>query len=362
MATQSIVGICSSIISDNDASSFLEMARADKFDFVTTCLPHGNDMIRRDVTNMNSSWWSTSVVGIVADPPNLRLGSSEEIESDSMGNEISETAAYNYLLGTRLVEQLTGSNPKEAETFISYMLDWAGHMTIPAVILPSIPEGSVQAALQYTRIVSSLAWKASARNIQIWIRTPCTLKALDSFTLLHKRCDSASNIGIMLSFTPNENSSIHQLLTLIHVAVGCNLRAVSYNTSIFLTNKRGFPVLSKVNQIAVTEILKRLGQTLRILVEEDSFHTTKQSTKTTEEYGKTGCMAYLQYLQYLRKRDDVIAILDSADSRIENNYLDRLQSPLQPLADDLEFSTYETVRLYFFSYKELLPLMSNRND
>jgi hypothetical protein len=343
MSTQAfIAGIGSRSFSDGDASSFLQMARSDKYDFVTICLPHSNDITRRDVIDMTSSWWSTSVVGIVADPPHLRQLSSEDNQMEIMRDQDPKTA-YNPLLGTRLVEQLVSTSPKEAETYISYMLDWAGHMNIPAVILPSIPD-ALESAVQYARVVSSWAWKASARNIQLWIRTPCTSKALESFSLLHKRCDSVSNIGMMLYFNSDDSSSIHQLLTLTHVAVGCNLRAVSYNQSVFLANKRGFPVLSKMNQLLFTELLKRLGRTLRILVEGDSSDSLKISTKNTDEHGKTGYMAYLQYLQYLRKKEDVVAILDSNESRMENNYLDHLQSALQPLADDLEFSTYETVR------------------
>lgn len=336
-----ITGISSPSFSDGNAATFLQMARSDKYDYVTTCLPHSNDTTRTDVIDMTSSCWSTSVVGIVADPHHLRQLSGE----DRTLNNTPEKA-YDYLLGNRLMEQLFSPSSKETESIISYMLDWAGHMTIPAVILPSIPD-EPERAVQYARVVSSLAWKASARNIQLWIRTSCTPKALEAFSLLHKRCDGASNIGIMLAFVSGEGSSIHQLLTLIHVAIGCNLRAVSCNTSIFLSNKRGFPVLSKTNQLLFTELLKRLGRTLRILIEGDSLHSSSES-KTTDEHGKTGCMAYLQYLQHLRKKEDVVATLDSTESRMENNYLDHLQSALQPLADDLEFSTYETVRSIIF--------------
>jgi hypothetical protein len=148
----------------------------------------------------------------------------------------------------------------------------------------------------------------------------------------------------MLSIGGYDGLSIHQQLTLIHLSVGCNLRAVSFNTSTFLTNKRGFPVLGKAHQLLFTELLKRLGRTMRVLVEGDSLHLSSMDANIVDEHGKTGSMAYLQYLQHLRKKEDVVAALDGNEHIMETNYLDHLQSALQPLADDLEFSTYETVR------------------
>jgi len=76
--------------------------------------------------------------------------------------------------------------------------------------------------------------------------------------------------------------------------------------------------------------LKRLGRTCRILVEGRS------------EHGDGGHVHYLQYLRHLRSKKDVCQVLDTEESKMELNYLDHLQSALQPLGDNLEYSTYET--------------------
>mgnify|MGYP001985563324 CR=1 FL=1 len=56
----------------------------------------------------------------------------------------------------------------------------------------------------------------------------------------------------------------------------------------------------------------------------------------------TGCAPYLQYLRHIRSRLELSAVLDTEEAVMETSYLDHLQSPLQPLGDNLEFQTYET--------------------
>jgi len=57
---------------------------------------------------------------------------------------------------------------------------------------------------------------------------------------------------------------------------------------------------------------------------------------------KSGYLNYLQYLFHVRNRASVTNVLDNEEAKAERGYLDYLQAPLQPLADNLEFMTYET--------------------
>ena len=125
---------------------------------------------------------------------------------------------------------------------------------------------------------------------------------------------------------------------LLHQFIGCNLRAVSFNTDIFLINKRGFPALPKSMQFIVMELLKRIGRTCRVLVEGIPIHHIQDNAM-----GRSGMMLYLQYLRHIRSKDEVTNVIDTEEAKMETGYLDNLQSALQPLGDNLEFSTYEVV-------------------
>ena len=139
---------------ENSQNAFLSLqdGKRDGFDYVVTELPvpigivaaaaanggvrKGSTSVRTDVKQMDSRWWSTSVVGIVGDPPHWKTASTA-------GSVYNSSAAT----GSELTEVLTSSKivtPKkkqEAEKIFWGMLEWASHMCIPAVILPTIPLG-----------------------------------------------------------------------------------------------------------------------------------------------------------------------------------------------------------------------------
>jgi protein arginine N-methyltransferase 5 len=133
-------------------------------------------------------------------------------------------------------------------------------------------------------------------------------------------------------------------MALVHLACGRNCKAVSFPTSLFLTNKRGYPTLSKSHQMLFTELLRRLGRTLRVLVEGAPLHLIGHRNDDDDDNRSSGtqCLAYLQYLKHLRARPEVAGVIDTPEAIMETNYLDHLQAPLQPLGDNLEFQTYET--------------------
>mmetsp|Transcript_8549 Transcript_8549/g.12201 ORF Transcript_8549/g.12201 Transcript_8549/m.12201 type:complete len:722 (-) Transcript_8549:186-2351(-) len=295
-----------------DAARLLQNAREDGYDYVTTQLPH-NLQPRSDVTALESRWWRTSVVGMVQD----------------VGNSIATW------------------EPK-----LKAQMEWAIHMSIPAVLFPVIP---LHDANGYARAVSSVALQTSATNGQIWIKTELTEESIQAFDLLHRQCDGASNVGMMLYMddivpthpvggnpssvmaTNVAASVVANLMTLIHKSIGSQLKAICFPTKIFLTNKRGYPTLSKTHQVLFTEVLRRVGRTVRILVEGPEVHAIEGSM------GVSNCLPYLQYIRHLRKRPEVGAqMLDTTEAAMEEPYLDHLQRPLQPLGDHLEFQTYET--------------------
>ena len=237
-----------------------------------------------------------------------------------------------------ITEQDT-SNSEQFFDKIYKQIEWAIHMGIPAVILPPPPTGAV---MDYARIVHSLAIEAQSSNLQIWVKTYLTETSLEGFGLLHQFCDGLSNIGMILEMesTPALASSpaatVASQMVLIHKAIGMQLKAVIFPTKVFLTNKKGYPAMAKSHQVIFSEILRRIGRTVRILVDGPSVHQELPSC------GVTKCVPYLQYIQHIRSREEVKAALDTEEASLETAYLDSLQRPLQPLKDHLEFSMYET--------------------
>mmetsp|Transcript_32300 Transcript_32300/g.39677 ORF Transcript_32300/g.39677 Transcript_32300/m.39677 type:complete len:464 (+) Transcript_32300:98-1489(+) len=324
---------------NDDAATLLQQARTDSYDFCVTALPHlSSSTPRLDVTALESKWWSTSIVGEVTDPP-----SENSHQDDNMVTDPPPVP------GAKLVSQLSSPHTlMSAEKTLRSSITWAGHMNIPAVILPPIP-GHQLGAMNYARMVSSLSLQCSATNVQLWIRTPFSAEAFSEFELLARRIGNASNVGIILCFgldthrkmdSSDSQTSIHiSSIGLLHRFLGMNLKCVSFDTAIFLTNKRGYPTLSKTYQLLFIELLRRVGRTVRVLVEGGCRHHPPMTTPDAN--GATGCLPYLQYLRHLRNRQEVTSLLDTEESAMETPYLDNLQSPLQPLGDDLEFSTYE---------------------
>ena len=284
-----------------DAAHLLQSAREDGYDYITTSLPDSLEA-RADVTALTGRWWRTSVVGLVPD------------------TNRTET----------LLEQLPSK------------LEWATHMGIPAVIVPSPPNGHL---LEYARVLYSIALEAQASNLQLWVRCLLHETALAEFETLHQLCDGLSNIGIILVMEPMSTmnsaaATVASQIILLHKAVGAQCKAVSFPTKVFLTNKRGYPTLAKSHQVLFTELLKRIGRTVRVLLEGPSVHDIPNVG--TDGLGSTKCLPYLQYVRHMRQRPECVEALDSESAAMEQPYLDSLQRPLQPLKDHLEFSMYET--------------------
>ncbi|XP_069489949.1 protein arginine N-methyltransferase 5 [Ambystoma mexicanum] len=104
--------------------------------------------------------------------------------------------------------------------------------------------------------------------------------------------------------------------------LGEPIKAAILPTSIFLTNKKGFPVLAKSHQRLIFRLLKLEVQFI--------------ITGTNHHSEKDFC-CYLQYLEYLSQNRPP----PNAYEMFAKGYEDYLQSPLQPLMDNLESQTYE---------------------
>mmetsp|Transcript_30895 Transcript_30895/g.64754 ORF Transcript_30895/g.64754 Transcript_30895/m.64754 type:complete len:979 (-) Transcript_30895:15-2951(-) len=439
----------------HDAATSLHRARQDGFDYVVTALPNtllnkkGNNHSssdgsngtigavrsattnvvpnvgmrdpatssrrRTDVTRLESKWWSTSVVGMVSDPPQWKQSNNAIFVNQQT------TEAHNE--GSQLLEAITStgtntSKEEDANKIFWGMMEWASHMNIPAVILPPVPlkenvggndskrgsnkEGLVPinsdeeedmfaasspskrgrmtpfnrthpnnktndnskisadvidinnaSAKEYARLLSHLSTSAvctSSAHVQLWVRVPLSLASLRAFQLLLARCDHSPNVGCMIYIARKiDGAEMPAMVRALHGFIGAgNVRAVSWDTAVFLKNKKGYPTLSKNLQFIFQLLFGRLGRTLRTLVEGRVANPIAQ----TQGNNASHRLHHLQYLRHLRSsRASLLAKLDSEEAVLETPYLDNLQSPLQPLGDHLEYQTYETFERDPVKYK-----------
>uniref|UniRef100_UPI00358FBAD8 protein arginine N-methyltransferase 5 isoform X2 n=1 Tax=Myxine glutinosa TaxID=7769 RepID=UPI00358FBAD8 len=130
-------------------------------------------------------------------------------------------------------------------------------------------------------------------------------------------CDYNKRISLALEITadlPSEDE--------VGKWLGEPIKAAMLPTGIFLTNKKGFPVLSRAHQQLVFRLFKL---DVQFVVKGTNRHSDKE------------LRTYQQYLEHLFHNRPASSSYDL----YSKGYEDYLQCPLQPLMDNLESQTYE---------------------
>ncbi|KAL5074258.1 hypothetical protein RYX36_013242 [Vicia faba] len=232
----------------------------------------------------------------------------------------------------------------DSETTLRQELAWASHLSLQASLLPA-PKGSTCA--NYARCVNQILQDLS--NMQLWLRIPLVLPEDDgtstgansvtlvdswetwnSFRLL---CEHHSQLSValdILSTLPSANS--------LGRWFGESVRAAIVNTDSFLTNGRGYPCLSKRHQMLINRFF---NHNIQIIISGNSGHAKASvgvDSRSGADSQRHPLRPYLEYVGHLYQKLDPLP----EQERFELGYRDYLQSPLQPLMDNLEARTYET--------------------
>uniref|UniRef100_A0A6B2L075 Protein arginine N-methyltransferase n=1 Tax=Arcella intermedia TaxID=1963864 RepID=A0A6B2L075_9EUKA len=244
--------------------------------------------------------WSTSVVGRI----------SEWLDFDGVNERT--------ILNSRLV--------------LRQEIEWALHLSLSAVILPT----PTWACTNYAScVLSSLL---SSSGCAFWVEVPLiSSKQMMIFSQelddleAHETFDDSWECWAKMKTLCNHHPNLHVALVVTENVpeeqvvdrwIGEPVRALILPVEIFLTNKKGFPVLSKRHQAFVKKF----------------FHYSVQVIIRGAIRHPSGPSAYQQYITWLWKQIPQLTELQ----RFERPYWDYLQSPLQPLMDNLESQTYET--------------------
>ncbi|MQL94125.1 hypothetical protein Taro_026774 [Colocasia esculenta] len=244
---------------------------------------------------------------------------------------------------------------KDSEITLKQEIAWASHLSLQACLLP-FPRGA--SCGNYARCVNQIL--QGLNNMQLWLRVPlvksdlmeddtkhensCHMSedVLDSWELWNSfrlLCEHHNQLSValdVLSSLPSNNS--------LGRWFGEPVRAAIIHTESFLTNARGYPCLSKRHQKLMAGFF---DHSVQIVISGRLLHNVSpggmQSSDTNNDVHLEGTprhllRPYLDYVAYLYQRMDPLP----EQERIELGYRDFLQSPLQPLMDNLEAQTYET--------------------
>ncbi|KAF1321894.1 Protein arginine n-methyltransferase, partial [Globisporangium splendens] len=185
---------------------------------------------------------------------------------------------------------------------------------------------------------------AHANGDEFWIRTPLTYRLgtgapklsvggpglqhnEEAWSALRAKCEYNSKIHVALEITADLPSSEE-----LKRWLGEPVRAVLIPTSIFLTNRKGYPTLSQRHQKFFAEL----------------FRFNIQYYFSGRPRHRGSFLPYVQYMHFLYSKKDGM----DAKALFEAPYLDYLQAPLQPLMDNLESQTYETFEQDAFKYNQ----------
>ncbi|CAA6671219.1 unnamed protein product [Spirodela intermedia] len=236
----------------------------------------------------------------------------------------------------------------DSEITLKQEIAWACHLSLQACVLPFPKSASCG---NYARCVNQILQGLS--NMQLWLRVPLeksevmeddmkdsinpemfdSWECWNSFRLL---CEHHSQLSVALDILPSLPS-----ISSLGRWFGEPVRAAFLHTKSFLTNARGYPCLSKRHQKLVAGFF---DHSVQIILSGTSKHNISPgSLPQTKEADNNAIprhqlRPYLDYVAYLYQRMDPLPEQD----RIEHGYRDFLQSPLQPLMDNLEAQTYET--------------------
>ncbi|RIB22967.1 protein methyltransferase [Gigaspora rosea] len=211
-----------------------------------------------------------------------------------------------------------------SEVIMRQQITWIGHVGITAVLIPS-PSDSL---MNYARCVNNIF--GTVPYINLWIKIPLVLEdeilesnetvTWERWNKFRTLCENHVRLSIALEVTQNlpEDNILDRWFAE-------PIRAVILPTNLFLSNAKGWPVLSKRHQAFIRKLIKYKPNFVIECAADGSNHASG------------GLSAYQEYVHYLNRTMPELTPVE----QFALGYNDFLQSPLQPLMDNLESSTYE---------------------
>nr|XP_033340412.1 protein arginine N-methyltransferase 5 [Megalopta genalis]XP_033340413.1 protein arginine N-methyltransferase 5 [Megalopta genalis] len=228
---------------------------------------------------------------------------------------------------------------RNSEETLNQELALARHLGLVGVTFRLM--GGIERNANLARIICDKV--SSTCTLQIWIQIPMENPVKQAYSYRKGECNSIENpwewwnafrivcdydrklgVALIISHDLPEPEEIDRWL-------GEPVKCLFIPTSLFITNKKGYPVLSKAHQT----VIKKFSML------EVQFVLTGANRHQHISY-------YHNYLEYLWKNCQVNGTVE----RFARGYEDYLQCPLQPLMDNLESQTYEIFEKDPFKYTQ----------
>jgi len=212
----------------------------------------------------------------------------------------------------------------------------AGHFMSMSIRLPiSSPYNLAQTLLKNTAVLSSSGSSGSV--------SPAQLRSDDDWSwqtwhVIENVCEYNSRLSVALDLSAPLPSS-HALYRWISEPIS----HVWLPSRAFLSNAKGYPVLSKACQSLLRSLISVKSPKLGFII--------VGSQNPPSHHSRGGQAAYEQYIRHLEKS----APPRSKAEMQAHSYADYLQAPLQPLFDNLEAQTYATFEadaIKYIQYEE----------
>ncbi|KAK1867499.1 hypothetical protein I4F81_010006 [Pyropia yezoensis] len=239
-----------------------------------------SDPLTRSDVELSSAEWQSGIIGKVS--PWINTASSSPVVRAASEAAFREEVAY------------------------------ATHLGVRALVVDAPAGNGVRGAglANYGRcIASALASGMQVASVEPWA----------VWNTVRTLCDNHANLGLALELS-SELPSPGALDRWAAEAI----RVVIMPTSSYVTNRVGYPVLSRRHQ-----------ELIKLLFKYRPFFAL--SGRPAAVKGGDGMRPYVQYLAHLFGKQPP----PSEAEAFEGPYYDYLQAPLQPLADNLESATYE---------------------
>jgi len=304
----------------DDLKGLLQGASDAKFDFVVIPLFHQRspekltsgeyELLPSTASDLavDSKTWNSAVVGVLSEWLDPGTHSTEERRR---------------LCGDALDKELR----------------WASHLGVYGILLPSpiTPRCELYAAALNRQMLGGIC------TTQLMVRIPLVRDnngpQVDGWRIwnnLRMLCDHNARLQVAIELTADLPSTDRELERWFAEPV----RAVIVPADIFITNKQGFPVLSKRHKAFLLQMFKyRVQVVLQGLTSGDGCESENDK--------------YLHYIAWLFQGRPPLTSQD----QFYLPYHDYLQAPLQPLQDDLESQTYETFEkdpIKYVQYQEAI--------
>ncbi|KAI8899639.1 PRMT5 arginine-N-methyltransferase-domain-containing protein [Globomyces pollinis-pini] len=202
---------------------------------------------------------------------------------------------------------------QKSELLVKKQIDWAVHIGLRSIMFTLPLNGSIY---NLARVISSRL--DTLRYSTLTIRIP--IDRWNDWNTIRMFCQHSSKLGVTLELTGDNTSQ-----DIMDRWIAEPIRNLIIPTNVFLKNKKGFPALSKSHQQFYFKLIK---SNPKVIVSNSDYNARHPSATL---------ISYRQYIDHLFQNQPEPDIID----QFATGYHDYLQTPLQPLMDNLESATYE---------------------